>query len=258
MRFYIAWDWYSKYPIPYRDCYTHRILVTANQSMMKSCSTVLLCRIGAAPEVKESATYLSSNIRFETINVLTRFSTGRNTPVGDTVDDAFKVIDCNIKANEPQALDALAVPLSTLELLQKQKYYQFCQFILAIKDNDSNSGFYEGEDELFRRRHPSILELQQIVMPQNILGRLSTMVHHHKLARYPGVTQIHATLQLAYQWAQMAANVTSAIWDCVHYSENWVCLGKQNNFQKLFPSFEPQESVAIKTLGLQSKSQYGV
>lgn len=42
------------------------------------------------------------------------------------------------------------------------------------------------------------------------------MAHHHNMVGHPGVTQLQATLQQTYYWPQIAADITSAIHDCVH------------------------------------------
>lgn len=56
----------------------------------------------------------------------------------------------------------LAVSLSTLELLEEQKYDQFCHLILASKASDPSSSFFEGHGGLLRRCRPLISELQPI------------------------------------------------------------------------------------------------
>lgn len=76
-----------------------------------------------------------------------------------------------------------------------QKYVQFCQLMLAIKTRAPNYDLSEGDDRLMRRRHPLIPELREIFNARSIQGRLCTMAHQQRLAQYPGVTQIYATLQ---------------------------------------------------------------
>lgn len=45
------------------------------------------------------------------------------------------------------------------------------------------------------------------------------MAHFHKLTGHPGVTQMQASLQQTYYRWQMAADVTSAVRDFVHFAK---------------------------------------
>lgn len=90
------------------------------------------------------------NISFETIIVPIRDPTGDHTYADDNLDNEAYENDWIIKADKLQVLDDLAFSLSTLELLKKPMYGQFCQLILTTKASNSSSGFYEGDDELLR------------------------------------------------------------------------------------------------------------
>lgn len=96
---------------------------------------------------------------FETIVVLIRSHTAIYTPESLYLQDDLNANDCKIKANEPQALNDLAILLLKLESLEEQKNYKPCQHILPTKPSDPISSFYEGDDELLLRRQPAIPEL---------------------------------------------------------------------------------------------------
>lgn len=70
---------------------------------------------------------------FETINVLRWSHLAGHIPVDDDLYDDFGAIDWVIKADEPSALNDLAVLLSILKSLEEQKHDQFCQLILVTK-----------------------------------------------------------------------------------------------------------------------------
>lgn len=118
----------------------------------------------AAPEewIKEKRVLKPSflGIFFKIINVLVRCHTASHTSAANILNDDSNVIDWIIETNELQALDDLTVSLPTLKLLKKQKYDQFAKIIQATNAGDSKSGFYEDNNDLLRRRHPSIPGIQ--------------------------------------------------------------------------------------------------
>lgn len=85
---------------------------------------------------------------FETFYVLIRSHTTSQTPVDDNLNNGFNANDWMIAAKESQVLDDLNVSLSTLALLEAQKYYKFCHIILASKAGGPSSGCNEGDDGL--------------------------------------------------------------------------------------------------------------
>lgn len=60
-------------------------------------------------------------------------------------------------SHDIQARGGLAVLLSALELLEKQKYHYIFQLILATKACNPSSDFYKADDAFLRRQHLSIL-----------------------------------------------------------------------------------------------------
>lgn len=92
-------------------------------------------------------------ISFETINVLTRSHTASYTSADDNQDKAFDVNDWMTEANEPQALD------DRLFFYPNFKY-GYSKIMIAsvnpswlLKSVILDSGFYEGDYRLLRRRH---------------------------------------------------------------------------------------------------------
>lgn len=63
---------------------------------------------------------------FETINMLTWCHTISHNSADDNLDDDFSSNDWIMDADEPQACNDLAAPLSILEMLQEQNNDQVC------------------------------------------------------------------------------------------------------------------------------------
>lgn len=85
---------------------------------------------------------------------LIRFYNASDTSVSAKLDDGFKANDwiVEVKDHKPQTFDDLNVPLSTLELSEKQNYNHFNQFILATERSDSNACFFKKNKRLLRRQ----------------------------------------------------------------------------------------------------------
>lgn len=186
---------------------------------------------------------------FETISLQSQFYTAHHTPVDDNLEDYFNGNDWTFNINEPQALDDPVVPRSTLKLLEKQKYENFCPLVPVTKASVPNSGFYEGEDEHRSYQHPSIPGIKQTVILHSLRGRKCTNAHLQKFARHHGVTQMYAIFWQTYYWLQMPADVISAVRDCLLCAKNQVCLLNRNRALKLIPAFELLESVIFNILG---------
>lgn len=122
-----------------------------------------------------------SDNSINTANVLTNSHTTSHIPVYDKLNDDFNSNDWIIEANELQALNNLVLLLSTLKLLEEQKYDECSLLMLVTKPRDLISDFYKGDDGRLRRRHPSIYELRQIIVPHSLQSRLRTTAHHHNL-----------------------------------------------------------------------------
>lgn len=82
----------------------------------------------------------------ETTIILTRSYTASQPTFDDNLNGVIDSNDLIINANESQALNNLTVSLSTLELLEEQMYYKFCQFMHATKKIDFCRGFYDEDD----------------------------------------------------------------------------------------------------------------
>lgn len=150
---------------------------------------VQLGRFGAAAKGERGSRNHILDDSFDTINAPTRSHTATHTPANDIPDNKFNANDWVIEDREPQALDDFAVPLSTIKLMEDQKFDYFRQLFLAFKASDPNSDSYEDNSERLLRRYPSLSELQKIVIQHSHRGRQYAMAHHRKLAGDTGTQE---------------------------------------------------------------------
>ena len=163
---------------------------------------------------------------------------------------------------EPSDLTAIApidlpTPISIDELLDAQRSDSFCQSIQARQTHGRQGTFFDDDDGVLRRQHPSIPTLTQLVVPQSIRPRLLTLTHHSLLAGHPGQNRMFYTLRETYYWPHMAADIAATVRNCRHCARNRVRLRRHLHRLKLFPATRPLESVAIDILGPLTKTKSG-
>lgn len=83
--------------------------------------------------------------------------------------DNLTVNDMKVKSKEHQALNYLAVFLSTLQMLKDHKYGGIYQLMVSTEASDSD--ICKDDCGLLRGRHSMIAELLQIVSPHNLRER---------------------------------------------------------------------------------------
>ena len=86
------------------------------------------------------------------------------------------------------------------EILNAQRHHDFCQTVLTRQSRKMDSAFYEDEYGLLRRRHPTINEIDQIVLPETLRPRVLDLAHHSKLAGHPGQTRMYHHVRSTYYW----------------------------------------------------------
>ena len=83
------------------------------------------------------------------------------------------------------------VKLTRNEILDAQRHDDFCQTVLTRQSRKTDSAFYEDEYGPLRRRHPTINEIDQIVLPETLRLRVLDLAHYSKLAGHPGQTRMY-------------------------------------------------------------------
>lgn len=194
---------------------------------------------------------------FEIANVLTRTHTVSYTPADDNLDGYFSANYLIIKASMHKTSDTLTFSLCRLKCFTERKHDQFGQLILDTESSNPTSGFREGDNALLHLRHSSITGLQLIFIPHRLRDILCTMAHHHKQAGYATVIRMDSNIQQNYSWLQMAADVTSAVQDCVKCAKIGNFQSKRSSLLKLIPALEPLELVKVEILGPLPKSRRG-
>lgn len=86
------------------------------------------------------------------------------------------------------------MPVTLSEIIAAQKTDDFCQTVIATMGH-AKSFFFEGEDGVLRLLHPSIPELEQIVVPETLPPCLLHLSHHTNVAGNPGRTRMFAHLR---------------------------------------------------------------
>ena len=99
------------------------------------------------------------------------------------------------------------VRLTKDELLEAQSTDDFCQTVLSRQSRNLDTHFFEGDDGLLRRQHPTDLENVQIVVLDTLRPRVLDLAHHTILAGHPGQNRMHRHIRETYYWPQMAADI---------------------------------------------------
>ena len=149
------------------------------------------------------------------------------------------------------------VRITRNEVLDVQRYDDFCQTILARQDRHRDSAFFEDDYEILRRRHPTIHGLEQIVLPETLRPRLLDLAHYSKFAGHPDQTRMYRHLSTTYYWPQMAADVYKTVRTCNACAKNRVKLRERTHPLRLFPARSPLEALSIDILGPLTKTKKG-
>ena len=151
------------------------------------------------------------------------------------------------------------VPLTITrdEVLDAQRYDDFCQTILARQNHHRDSAFFEDDYGILRRRHPTINGLEQIVLPETLRPRILDLAHYSKFAGHPGQTRMYRHLRATYYWPQMAADAYKTVRTCKTCAKNRVKLRKRTHPLRLFPARSPLEALSIDILGPLTKTKKG-
>lgn len=195
-----------------------------------------------------------SKTSFENFNAFIRSHRTRQSPPSGIVEKGFYVNGCIIENNEPRALNDLAIPLSTLKTLARQKYDQFCELMQATKSYKSNSGLCEWNNRLLRRRHQNtpknnrfsyhILFREECIRWRVITNRWDKIVGHKCVLHYK-------TLTIDFRRALMKCPPSMVPWNGQKIGFTWA--GKLFDWNYV-PGVWKDRSLAINILGLLFKS----
>ena len=131
------------------------------------------------------------------------------------------------------------VRLKKDELLEAQSTDDFCQTVLFRQSQNLDTHFFEGNDGLLRRQHPTDSEIVQIVLPDTLRLHVLDLAHHTILAGQPGKTRMHRHIRETYYWPQMAADIYKTIRNCTNCAKNLVKLQKRTHPLRIFPATRP-------------------
>ena len=135
--------------------------------------------------------------------------------------------------------------LTRNEILDDQRHDDFCQTVLKRQSRKTESAFYDDEYGILRRRHPTINDVDQIVLTDTLSPRVLDLAHYSKLAGHPGQTRMYLQVRSAYLWPQMAADIYRTVRMCNACAKNHLKLRKRTHPLRLFPAERPLESLSI-------------
>ena len=173
-----------------------------------------------------------------------------------TVPDAYplpRIDDCLNSLGDAEIFTALDCNAGYWQVPD----FDFCQTELTRQSQKTDSAFYEDEYGLLRRRHHTINEIDQIVLPETLRPRVLDLAHYSKLAGHPGQTRMYHHVRSTYYWPQMAADIYRTVRTCNGGAKNRVKLRKRTHPLRLFPAQRPLESLSIDILGPLTKRRKG-
>ena len=129
--------------------------------------------------------------------------------------------------------------------------------MISRQSRKTDSAFYEDEYGILRRRHPTINDIDQIVLPETLRPRVLDLAHYSKLAGHPGQTRMYHHVRSMYYWPQMAADIYRTVRMCNACARNRVKLRKRAHALRIFPAQRPPESLSIDILGPLTKTKKG-
>lgn len=99
----------------------------------------------------------------------------------------------------PLSTPVAEVPMvvTILDIIASQKIDDSWQTIFSTMAQ-AKSFFFKGVDGVLRREHPSIPDLEHIVVPDALLPRILHRAHHSKMVGRPGRTRMWAHLHRTY------------------------------------------------------------
>ena len=176
------------------------------------------------------------------------------------LDEDLDIFDMALADKDDGRVPSIAdVPVRVTkdELLEAQSTDDFCQTVLSRQSRNLYTHFFEGNDGLLRRQHPTDPKIVRIILPDTLRPRVLDLAHHTILAGHPGQTRMHRYIRETYYWPQMAADIYKTIRNCTTRAKNRVKLRKRTHPLRIFPATRPLESLAIDILGPLTKTKKG-
>ena len=164
------------------------------------------------------------------LNEFERKSTTENVENGDeSLDDVLEedldIFDLALAYTDDGRNVRIAdVPLKLTrnEILDAHRHDDFCQTVLTRESRKTDSAFYEDEYGLLRRRHRTINEIDQIVLPETLRPRVLDLAHYSKLAGHSGQTRMYHHVRSTYYWPQVAPDNYRTVRTCNACAKNRV------------------------------------
>ena len=193
-------------------------------------------------------------------NHINHNTTNDDETIEDVLEGDLNIFDMALAYQyEGRDLSIAFVPvrLTKDELLEAQSTDDFCQTVLSRLSRNLETHFFEGNDGLLRREHPTDPEIFQILVPDTLRPRVLDLAHHTIQAGHPGQTRMHRHIRETYYWPQVATDIYKKMRNCTNCAKNRVKLRKRTHPLRIFPATRPLESLAIDILGPLTKTKKG-
>ena len=132
-------------------------------------------------------------------------TTNDDEAIDDVLDEDLDIFNLAVAYREDGRDHSIAdvpVLLTKDELLKAQSTDDFSQTVLSRQSQNLDTHFFEGNDGLLRRKHPTEPEIFQIVLPDTLRRRVLDLAHHKILAAHPGRTRMHRHIREPFYWAE--------------------------------------------------------
>ena len=142
--------------------------------------------VGLTDEERLLSDFQQNHIDHNTTNV--------DEAIDDVLDKDIDIFEIFLAYQDDGRVPSIAdvpVRLKKGELLEAQSTDDCCLTVLSRQSRNFDTHFFEGNDGLLRRKHPTDSEIVQIVLPDALRPRVLNLAHHTILAGHTGQTRMH-------------------------------------------------------------------
>ena len=131
-------------------------------------------------------------------NLIIHNTTNDHEAIDDVLEEDLDIFDMALAYQDDGRVPSIAdapVRLAKDELFEAQSTDDFCRTVHSRQWRNLDMHFFEGNDGLLRRQHPTDSEIVQIVLPDTFRPRVLNLAHHTILAGPSGQTCMHRNLR---------------------------------------------------------------
>ena len=121
--------------------------------------------------------------------------------IDDVLDEDLQIFDMALAYEDDGRVPSVAdVPVRLAKDEQREAHSteEFCQNVLSRQRRNLDPHFFEGNDGLLRRQHPTDSEIVEMLLPDTLRPRVLNLAHHTILAGHSGQTRMHRNIRETY------------------------------------------------------------